>query len=498
MPPNGATRQSGAHDAGTLPAYPHVPLALTVAFSAYIALWYLHVSHRVPFLAAMRFELLAAVSLFAAAVLNGLSLRSPLTPIIGALATVIVLQVPFSVDPALSWTIFIDGVAKYMMVAIMIASFVKAPVHLRWFLGAFLLAMLKLGQEGVVGVITGSLLWENQGVMRLHGPTPMYEHPNSFSGMAVGTLAFVVCLLPAARRWQKAVLLILGGCAAAIVLFTGSRTGYVGAFGLLLVMVAKSRRTVAAVVLAALTMIAVAMFTPEQYRERFETIFTQQDAEGHSTDLRKEILRDAWHIFLEYPFGVGVGAFPVVRATEFGRTQDTHNLFLEVATNLGIQGVVVFLLLIVVMLVQLDRIVKRADAQLARLGAPTVDRGAAALEHVDDLRLIRQVALATFVFIFVRLTLGLFGMDLYEIYWWFASGLCVALYQLEIIAGARTDTLLRAEMRSDSAATDQSSVAARSEWNPSLTGRLGSNAVAKGRIDWVEWQRARIAARTKR
>ena len=33
-------------------------------------------------------------------------------------------------------------------------------------------------------------------------------------------------------------------------------------------------------------------------------------------------------------------------------------------------------------------------------------------------------------FIWARLFLGLFGMDTYEIYWWFAIGITVAAYNL--------------------------------------------------------------------
>ncbi len=41
-------------------------------------------------------------------------------------------------------------------------------------------------------------------------------------------------------------------------------------------------------------------------------------------------------------------------------------------------------------------------------------------QHDDDLMILSSVAQATAGFVIIRLTLGLFGMDLYEIYWWFA------------------------------------------------------------------------------
>ena len=41
-----------------------------------------------------------------------------------------------------------------------------------------------------------------------------------------------------------------------------------------------------------------------------------------------------------------------------------------------------------------------------------------------------MVALATSAFIVIRLTLGLFGMDMYEIYWWFAIGITLSTYTM--------------------------------------------------------------------
>lgn len=52
--------------------------------------------------------------------------------------------------------------------------------------------------------------------------------------------------------------------------------------------------------------------------------------------------------------------------------------------------------------------------------------------HAEDLRYLEAVAKAAGGFILVRLVLGAFGMDLYEVYWWFGAGLAFALSSLEI------------------------------------------------------------------
>ncbi len=51
-------------------------------------------------------------------------------------------------------------------------------------------------------------------------------------------------------------------------------------------------------------------------------------------------------------------------------------------------------------------------------------------EYKLGLNLMIASAKALMLFIFIRLVLGLFGMDLYEVYWWFACGFTAAIYKL--------------------------------------------------------------------
>ena len=428
-----------------LPAYPHVPTALLLFFCGYVVVWYLQFTYRFPPLGAIRFELIYGSILGLIAVLRGASLTSPLTGLLVALFLCMAIEVPLSYDATLSFNVFVDRVLKFFCMAIFIVAFVKGPRQLKWFLGAFLFAVLKMGQEGFLGQITGSLLWQNQGVMRLHGATPNYESPNSFSGMALGALPFVFYLFPVCSRRFKVVMIVLAVFCLNIILFTGSRTGYVGFLGFILFLLYKAKRRSQAVFVVVALAAATLPFVPADYLERFDSIYTGVDKEGESTRLRREILRDAWTIFLSHPLGVGVSAFPVVRSQTFGRNQDTHNLYLEVATNLGVQGLVVFLLFVVGLLLLLSRLVTEFDRQLHLVdttGPPGHESAARRNAHSADLRLMRQTALAVQGFVIVRLTLGLFGMDLYEIYWWFAMGLAIALYKMELVARARTKGLV--------------------------------------------------------
>jgi len=434
--------------AGEVPAiagYPHVPLVVTLLFCGYVVVWYLQVGYRIPALGAIRFEFIYGAILTVVAVLSGIPLRSPLTGFLAALFLTMLVALPFSYDPTASYTIFVDRVLKFFVMAVFIIAFVRGPRQLKWFLAAFLLACFKMGQEGFVGWLTGSMTWQNQGVMRLHGSTPLYTHPNSFAGMALGTLPFVVYLFPISSWPVRLFLLVQAMFAAVIILFSGSRTGYVAAAGFVLFLVLKSKRRLATLCLLAVLGAAAAPLVPRDYIDRFTSIYTGDEKEGRSAGARKQILRDAWAVFRQHPLGVGVAAFPAVRQARFGRTQDTHNLYLEIATNLGVQGLIAFIAFIAAQLVLLSRLGASLARQLSAIPPPitppvsVLDMDVAA--HRRDLALMAQTAHAVQAFIVIRLALGLFGMDLYEIYWWFAMGLTIALMNMAEVAGARSSRL---------------------------------------------------------
>lgn len=420
----------------TQPRYPHVPTWLLLLFCGYVIIWYLQIGYRRPALADIRFEFIyaAVLSLFA---LNYTWLSSydcPLTKYLILYILVVVIQIPFSFNVENSWQIFLDRFVKFAFMGWFIVSFVKSPKGLVFFIGAFMLACMKMGQEGLIGQLTGSLVWQNQGVMRLHGSTPLYAHPNSFSGMAIGTLPFIIAFFPIANRYVKALLALMAVFAGNIILFTGSRTGYVATVFLALFLIYKSKVNKFKVITAmAILAIIVATVAPEEYVGRFKSIYNPaEQAEGGSRESRIQIMKDAWAIFLDHPFGVGVGAFPSIRRVVFKRFQDTHNLYLEIATNLGIQGLIVFGLLIYKMLALLNHIgesaAKRRKEIVAGLKADYNETEK--VKIIEDLNILEASAIGVYLFIVVRLALGIFGMDLYEIYWWFASGLTFAIYNI--------------------------------------------------------------------
>ncbi|MDR7420284.1 MAG: polymerase, partial [Armatimonadota bacterium] len=176
--------------ASRTPAYDAVPPAFTGLFSLYVLTWFLELGKRIEILGAIRFEFLLGAVLTAIAVPTLLSSatgdRNPLPRYAIAYLAFVTLHSPLSQSFAVSWDTYIDRVLKFACMTLFVWAFVRNPRTLRLFIAAFLLACLKLGQEAFVGKVTGSMVWENQGIMRLNGaPGTLFGHPNSLAGLAV-------------------------------------------------------------------------------------------------------------------------------------------------------------------------------------------------------------------------------------------------------------------------------------------------------------------------
>jgi O-antigen ligase len=436
--------------------YDAVPLAFTGLFSAYVLTWFLEVGKRIEFLGAIRFEFLLGAVLTAIAVPSLLQSRTSDRNLLPKYAIAYLafatLHLPLSQSFAVSWNMYVDRVLKFSCMTLFLWAFVRNPRTLRLFVAAFLLACLKLGQEAFVGKLTGSMVWENQGVMRLNGaPGTLFGHPNSLSGLAVGTLPFIYFLWPCVSRRARLALLVLLVFAVNIIVFTGSRTGYVGTILLVAFLFLRSPRKIRFLGAFLLVGILAGPLIPDQYVERFMTTFAGKEREGSSKEHRLEIAGDAWRIFLANPQGVGIYGFAEARERQLGKSpMDTHNLYLQVLADLGVGGALFFGAFLVALWRELQRVEREFAAEVAtvqrlladgRVRSPASD---ALAGHLADLRFMRAVATAFLAYLAARLFLGLFGHDLYEIYWWLSAGATIALANMLGPARRRTSDLAQA------------------------------------------------------
>lgn len=434
--------------------YVKIPEFILLTLGAYVVTRYIQLGNRIDILATIRIELLLGLFLLVLCLIvpkQKLATKPNIAPYVTFLYIVVLISIVNSVNIGQSWSTFWDRVFKFSLFALFISCLVTSPKGLKYFMAAFFLACGKIIQEGVIGWWSGSLVWENQGVPRLHGSVPIYVHPNSLAGLAVGLLPF----LAFSFMYFKQRLLKIGvagfiACSLLVILFTGSRTAYLAVFGLIFYAFSKSNKKIKYTLYALIVGAIAINFIPDHYVNRFASSFGVSTGEEEYTggessrQKRIEILEDAVVIFIQNPLGVGIGGFPEVRREMFGRKQDTHNLYLEILTNMGVLGGVAFTLFIVVLMRRLISTRNSAQEQRQKIyKACGGELNEEASKQVDDLTLIEYMARSVEMFLIARLFLGFFGMDFYEIYWWFALGLTSALFKINQVAERKTETLLK-------------------------------------------------------
>ncbi|MCD6288569.1 MAG: O-antigen ligase family protein, partial [Candidatus Hydrogenedentes bacterium] len=264
-------------------------------------------------------------------------------------------------------------------------------------------------------------------VMRLHGPTGLFAHPNSLGGVTAGVLPFLYYLFFYERRiWRKILIIVIALMAARVIIWTGSRTAWVGTLALMGFIWWYSRRKIVLALCGVVLLVTAWVAMPPVMKARFITLGeTVKVVEGKeqvsSMSTRWQLMKDEWGVFLKYPLtGVGINSFPQARLRIYGRWQPHHNTYLQALADLGIIGFAAFAYLIYTIWSNLRQAAARGDP-----------------EHDDPF--ITTMTLTLWVFLLTRLTVGMFGGDLYENYWWIAGGLSIVLLNIAREQSAESD-----------------------------------------------------------
>ncbi len=187
-----------------------------------------------------------------------------------------------------------------------------------------------------------------QGIMRMVGVDVTYSDPNAFASTLLLTLPLTLPFWSQTRSLAARALLGSYTVTAVVcILLTGSRTGFVGlgVFGIFCLLLARSKSKM--LVLLSVAAILLVAFTPDSLQDRFLTLVdpsrgpanAQESAEG-----RIGGFLEGFQLWDQNPIlGVGPGAF--LYATGMGF--NSHNVYGQVVSEMGIVGTVAFVGLIV-------------------------------------------------------------------------------------------------------------------------------------------------------
>ena len=270
-----------------------------------------------------------------------------------ALGFAILVTAPFSIWPGGAIGVFTDMYLKVLVVFVLMMNTLTTPRRLEQITWLVLVCCGIIAAESVFDYARGVNLVEGG---RLAGPgNGMFSNSNDLAMNMVTFLpvAAVYAMLPrysTVRRLSAAVIAVL---MLAVIVFTKSRGGMLGLCAMFLALLYFGQKIRRGFGMSAVVILLIAApFVPGSYWERMSSITDTQKDETEFTgsrEARRSLMEDGIQTFLERPLtGVGAGQFknynPPWRQAQWN---ETHNALLQVASELGVLGLLAFAFLIV-------------------------------------------------------------------------------------------------------------------------------------------------------
>jgi len=308
----------------------------------------------IPGLHLLHLAEMSAIAGMTALMMGRLSRNLPVTRItpelvgIFALGLLIVVLAPFSIWMGGAIGMFKDLYVKVMLIFLLMINVLTSARRIERLTWLMVIASGYIGFRAVLDYARGVNLVENG---RVKGAVSgIFGNPNDLALNMVSVLPLALFIAmrpgPSGRRLFAAgsAVFMLGATIA-----SHSRSGALGLVSMTIVLVYFAIRRRPGIVLGGALAMAVALpLVPSSYWERLESITDQSKDLTGSREARQTLLRESTQAFLENPLtGVGAGQFknwnPKGRAEPW---HESHDVFLQVAAELGIGGLVLFVFLI--------------------------------------------------------------------------------------------------------------------------------------------------------
>ena len=405
---------------GTLPGVPAPRRLPFVALMVFTFVLLLSPQSFLPALAPLHLALLAAGVAMAAHLLERLSRGAAMIGtsaeirIALALAVWAALTAPLSLWPSGSLGYLIDPFSKSLILFWLLSSVVVTSARLRWTAWCLVLMTTPLAFTGVRHLLSGVFVPEGSapGFARIAGyEAPLTANPNDLALTLNLILPLGVALLLTVKRpILRALVLAVVALDVLAVISTFSRGGFLTLATILLAYIVRLRRRFSAVLLLPLVLLLCVPLLPSGYLDQMGTI-TQigSDPTGSAQERWRDLLASGRVIQSSPLTGVGIGMNALALNAERGATwRMVHNVYLQYAVELGLPGLILFLVLLV-------RCIRKAGA--ARSIAARMESGGL-LFHLAEAVQISLIAFAV---------AALFHPAGYNFYFYYLAGLALGL-----------------------------------------------------------------------
>jgi len=265
------------------------------------------------------------------------------------LGAVMVLTIPFSIWPGGSLKVFSDIYVKIILIVALMMSTITSPRRLRQMTWVMIIASGYIAGRGVFDYLRGVNLVEGD---RLRGAVGgMLENPNDLALNLVTFLAPTLFIIIQDKKPSRRIFAsLLAVLMLAATLFTKSRSGFLGLIAMGFVVIYYTARMKPGVVFGVLVAGLLALpVMPSSFWNRMDSIMNADADPTGSRAARVRLLNQGLEVFADNPVtGIGAGQFQNYNAPGIiEKWRVTHNVWLQVASELGIFGFLVFLFLVV-------------------------------------------------------------------------------------------------------------------------------------------------------
>lgn len=313
-----------------------------------------------PVLATLRIALLAAAVAVMAHVFHRFTRHQPVMKftremrIAAILAAWAVVTVPLSYWPGGSVSFLLDLYFKTLVVFWLLCNLVTTLARLKLIAWALTLMSVPLAVTGIRNFLGGVFMQEaaGHGTTRIAGyEAPLTGNPNDLALMLNMILPLGIGLLLGTRKPAvRTLLLAVIGLAAIAVITTFSRAGFLFlamTFGAYLRALLKRGERSWACGMCVLAL-AAAPFFPPSYIERLSTIAEiESDPTGSAQNRWADSIAAVRYTLRNPLIGAGVGMNTLAMNEARGNAWvEVHNVYLEHAVELGLPGLILFVMLL--------------------------------------------------------------------------------------------------------------------------------------------------------
>ncbi len=305
--------------------------------------------------------------------------------------------------------------AKTSIFYFLMANLLDSKSRLKGFLWLYQLCIGFMAVSSLYLYFTGNP-YIRMGIQRATGISKTFEDPNAVAMNLVLAFPFLFIFAKEEGFWLKFLRVFLILISTTTVILTGSRAGMVVLIIFALIFSLRSKRKILALATTLVLLFLAWTLMPQQYQERFLTLFKPELNESATASAQGRIvgLKMGMKMFLDRPLlGVGAGNFPTAWALLYSGEgprvwMQPHNMLGQLFAELGITGFLAFLFFLLVTFRQI--FISRRRIR----GDPWFLHYSKAIE----------------ICLWLLLISGLFGHNLYRYNWYFLAALAVVLDQL--------------------------------------------------------------------